>query len=199
MAFDVGAPAHYGAIPAQYLPDSFDGCTSCEELDVSQNECRQLPERIGKLTRLRKLQLYGNKLGSLPRSLSQMASLRDMDLRGNQFSDKMLAPTYSRKGFDAELDRISGALDDSIALNPYKKSQYERRRRKAAFDAAYKNAIDGRGCPLYALTRLSRLDIRKNKLGGKNILHQLKYLGSWISESGSNTKEVNARLEASWN
>jgi hypothetical protein len=41
-------------------------------------------------------------------------------------------------------------------------------------------------------------DIRKNKLGGKNILHQLKYLGSWISESGSITKEINARLEVAW-
>ena len=41
-------------------------------------------------------------------------------------------------------------------------------------------------------------EIRKHKLGGKNILQQLKYLGSWISENGSNTRELNARLEAAW-
>ena len=40
--------------------------------------------------------------------------------------------------------------------------------------------------------------IRKNKLGNRRLLPNLKYLGVFLADNGKNTKEINARLNAAW-
>jgi len=47
-------------------------------------------------------------------------------------------------------------------------------------------------------SRTLERQIRKDKLGGRKLVPNLKYLGVFLADNGKNTKEISARLNAAW-
>jgi len=70
------------------LPDVFAGpiAEALEELDISGNALKELPQSLGGLRRLNRLLMPNNDLTALPESLAGMEQLRHLDAANNQLS-----------------------------------------------------------------------------------------------------------------
>ena len=65
------------------LPDEIGQLANLENLDLSGNQLRSLPQSFAKLTKLRGLKLRHNRLSSVPQLIGRLANLRWLDLASN--------------------------------------------------------------------------------------------------------------------
>lgn len=80
-----------------------------EELDLSRNHLKQLPEEIGELKKLKELVLFKNNLTSLPASIGSCSNLERLVLSSNRI--KVLPETIGKLSRLKELSIKSNVLE----------------------------------------------------------------------------------------
>lgn len=95
--------------------------TNVNELDLSRNKIKKLPENIGSFSSLRWLDLHSNNLESLPDSIGSLVRLTYLNLCNNRLTSASLPSTMgfltSLKTLNLGLNKLDNLPPTLVALN----------------------------------------------------------------------------------
>ena len=130
--------------------------TNFDELDLSRNQIRKLPDNIGNLSSLRWLDLHTNKLESVPESIGDLVVLSHLNLSNNFLTSAGLPSTLgsliSLKCLNLGMNKLDNLPPNMVALDSLQEF--------CLFDNLFINLPD----ILHVLKNLTKLKMKRNPL-----------------------------------